>query len=1050
MAFPSSLEQKRSGGLRFGSAWLQDAAQKQASRSESMSDTASSRGAGASSDRLARDSIVSIPRSGSSWVRVVQSIRRSLDQHLKPYFKVDAALASCQKRATARDKLAALAKSLASSGLLDFCSICLISPTCNTFGAVAIHGPGAELFPALLTSTLVPGAAASKHRGSTPTTPRGAANSPKSVWHGTGVGGLASGASSSSGDGPLSFFDRCVFEVEDSNWAVEDVATSRSPWYYDCSSGATTFGLPQEACWLKRVGMRSMLALPCTHAGSIVGVVTVASRNKTVDHLLLRKLEDMCAKLTPVMVEAGAELSQVLGNRRIVSPFEDVSDFAHAILGEMMNLDKAVSTSIQSQARQQRADAQTATLTLAGAAAAAQAAAACKPPGSLNAAAAPAPSSSGWSSCIVPPAAAKPASPQQQVAAPQVPAPAAAEAHSPTASGMLPQRPLAAAATTESELLLQLLMPWASDSTQQSRSSAALAAVAAAAGASGTPSSRASNSGQIAPLLLASHPQLLQLLQQQAQAHALHHQVQQQQQQQEASSVNTCSARSSMVSASSAALPAAPPAAISASGAFAGVRQRVSNQHCQYHHDEALAVANDEDEAYDEPQSATRSISCILFSCNDSLAASPMPSGPAAHHVPAAPSCTGGVQAAAAALDPAATQHSSCPPFLEPTDDRGRALLRQLAAQCALPQPPLAPSCAVEAAQGAPSHSRGQPAAAARAVDVSHQQQDGRCLGTPASARAPMMLHQRSYSIHRSRMPVFFGHGSGTPPRTSFDSHYSNSSGPGDAEFMMGSVHTQSTGEFMMVDNSKSPFVWGAAGGGLRPQASGSYGCVLHRAMPLEASIGNAAAAAPLQQQLRLYSGQQVAGSSMPRSGSSTGPAVHPVLLAAAAAAVREQQQLSAAALHHHAAGAATGATGRGSTAGSSSTGSSTAQPPTSMSLSTYAASSATNVTWTTTGNLHQLSDSTFATSRWSRDSAVAAAAMWGEDAAAAVSAATLYVSGGRAQAWASAHEPIAEESSPNCRTSSTLAVSSGPPSAPFHASAGDGMLPAAAAALQA
>ena len=57
------------------------------SAAESMSDTASSLGEG-SEARLASHAFVSaIPRSGSSWVRVVQSIRRSLDQHLKPYFK---------------------------------------------------------------------------------------------------------------------------------------------------------------------------------------------------------------------------------------------------------------------------------------------------------------------------------------------------------------------------------------------------------------------------------------------------------------------------------------------------------------------------------------------------------------------------------------------------------------------------------------------------------------------------------------------------------------------------------------------------------------------------------------------------------------------------------------------------------------------------------------------------------------------------------------------------------------------------------------------------
>ena len=80
------------------------------------------------------------------------------------------------------------------------------------------------------------------------------------------------------------FFSRSVFLIDGSNWAVEDVANSGAPWYYDCAADSV-YGLPKEASWLQRVGMRSVLALPCAYDGYVQGVLLVATRGKNVDHL---------------------------------------------------------------------------------------------------------------------------------------------------------------------------------------------------------------------------------------------------------------------------------------------------------------------------------------------------------------------------------------------------------------------------------------------------------------------------------------------------------------------------------------------------------------------------------------------------------------------------------------------------------------------------------------------------------------------------------------------------------------------------------------------
>lgn len=61
---------------------------------------------------------------------------------------------------------------------------------------------------------------------------------------------------------------------------------------------------------------------------------------------LLRKLEELCFKITPVVTSAVLHFSPLLCHRRAASRFESISDFAHAALGEMLNLDRALAASV--------------------------------------------------------------------------------------------------------------------------------------------------------------------------------------------------------------------------------------------------------------------------------------------------------------------------------------------------------------------------------------------------------------------------------------------------------------------------------------------------------------------------------------------------------------------------------------------------------------------------------------------------------------------------------------------------------------------------------
>ncbi|GLI64369.1 hypothetical protein VaNZ11_007615 [Volvox africanus] len=252
---------------------------------------------------------------GTRWFSVMQGIRRSLDVHFKSYYKIDSAYASTQRLSAPSDKLKALTRAVTETGLVDFCCICLVHPARGTFGVMALSGIGSELYPPRLADE---------------------------------EGQRAAKTFDSASSSFLNVFNRCVFKVKDSNWCVEDVVASRAPWYYDCASAANGFGLPQDGSWLRRAGMRSLLALPCLQGNDVTGVLTVASKQKSLDHLLLHKLEELCYKITPIVTDAVVEYSTLLGNRRIAAPYESISDFAHEVLGEMLNLDLAVIASVSS------------------------------------------------------------------------------------------------------------------------------------------------------------------------------------------------------------------------------------------------------------------------------------------------------------------------------------------------------------------------------------------------------------------------------------------------------------------------------------------------------------------------------------------------------------------------------------------------------------------------------------------------------------------------------------------------------------------------------
>lgn len=126
------------------------------------------------------------------------------------------------------------------------CSVSLVNASKRTFGVASLAGAGCQYFP----HRLLPTRNCAKQLRRLPS--------------------------------KLTVFNRSVFALDGSNWAVEDVTNSCAPWYYDCTD--MVYGQPKEATWLKRVGMKSVLALPCSTEGVVRGVLVVAMRAKAVDH----------------------------------------------------------------------------------------------------------------------------------------------------------------------------------------------------------------------------------------------------------------------------------------------------------------------------------------------------------------------------------------------------------------------------------------------------------------------------------------------------------------------------------------------------------------------------------------------------------------------------------------------------------------------------------------------------------------------------------------------------------------------------------------------
>jgi hypothetical protein len=130
-----------------------------------------------------------------------------------------------------------------------------------------------------------------------------------------------------------------VYGVRNSNWSIDDVVSSGTPWMYDCTPSRST-GLPKEAMWLKRAGAKCMISLPCTHEGSVRGVLTVGlSRLSSLEHTWLLPLQQLAYKITPFVVEACAEQIALLATGRL-QRFRSTNDIAASMLDELCVLDK--------------------------------------------------------------------------------------------------------------------------------------------------------------------------------------------------------------------------------------------------------------------------------------------------------------------------------------------------------------------------------------------------------------------------------------------------------------------------------------------------------------------------------------------------------------------------------------------------------------------------------------------------------------------------------------------------------------------------------------
>ncbi|GFH16680.1 uncharacterized protein HaLaN_13147, partial [Haematococcus lacustris] len=142
------------------------------------------------------------------------------------------------------------------------------------------------------------------------------------------------------------------YSIHGSNWSIEEVVASQSAWVYDCSEPKAR-GLPQEAVWLHRAGVPSMVTLPCLHDGYVRGVLILGLPCKMVSPQLLVALRQLAYQVTPFVVEANPELAPWLCQPRL-QRFRSSNEIAATILDDIVNLDKILMLTLTASANTQK------------------------------------------------------------------------------------------------------------------------------------------------------------------------------------------------------------------------------------------------------------------------------------------------------------------------------------------------------------------------------------------------------------------------------------------------------------------------------------------------------------------------------------------------------------------------------------------------------------------------------------------------------------------------------------------------------------------------
>ena len=105
--------------------------------------------------------------------------------------------------------------------------------------------------------------------------------------------------------------------------------------------------LPKEGIWLKRAGMHAMVTFPCLQNGAVQAVITIGIKTQAMDHLLIRKLNDLCSEITPLVMDCSKRLRTLLAPPRSqLRRFESQNDVAAACIDEMLCLEDAVMSNL--------------------------------------------------------------------------------------------------------------------------------------------------------------------------------------------------------------------------------------------------------------------------------------------------------------------------------------------------------------------------------------------------------------------------------------------------------------------------------------------------------------------------------------------------------------------------------------------------------------------------------------------------------------------------------------------------------------------------------